>query len=613
MFRTAKIASLARRALLGFVLSMALVACQNAADSAPPPSTTVVINSASTPAAPVQNESDQPTAADTPAVDESSPLAQPADFDWVFDETAEPINLSLSLAEDQAAEALIPVTGGSLTVTGPDGTRFTLDIPTDALLAETHIRMIPAVYVSGMPSGLEQTVLVQLEPEGLFFNDYATLTIVPTAAVPIDEQIMFGYHNHGEGMYLAPLVVDSEAVQLQILHFSGYGLSKGLLADLEPVRRRLGGSVEDRITSQVSSLLSQERQRKQLGMGEGQFPDLGPLMQEYMEKVVKPRIAAAGESCASGHLAMQTLLSLERQRQLLGVGGESGDSLMDQVIELMPDVGKICLQEEYELCRDEHIVHRILPAYLGIERQKQLLGIEDDSGGLIEGDGWNLVDNCLQFELEFESTGDFDYEGDGFTSQVRAKVPVRLAADSAEFKMTGSAPLDNYFFEFRLEDCNVTSNRGGATFEVFNLGLEVAYRGDEDQVGYVEDVKLVYYPGATTESFVINCEDQAPFSFPASSMWTGLYSITHADEISNEGGSAAGSPPSGGSLPGMGGMTGSMFMPVMPVVPEAHGFVATGWEMAGGELFATLEWQTQDGGLGLTENGVFNLYHRPVG
>ena len=129
--------------------------------------------------------------------------------------------------------------GGTLSATGADGTQYRLDIPGDALLVETKIRLIPAA-VTGLPFGGEQTYAAQLQPEGLTFNNFATLSILPAQEIPLKEQLFFGYQAEGKDVIFAPPVKDSKELKIQLLHFSGYGVTKGLLADPEIDARAAG-------------------------------------------------------------------------------------------------------------------------------------------------------------------------------------------------------------------------------------------------------------------------------------------------------------------------------------------------------------------------------------
>ena len=146
------------------------------------------------------------------------------------------------------------------------------------------------------------------------------------------------------------------------------------------------------------------------------------LLTQFREHVLKPRIAAAGESCAAGRLAIETVLSYGRQRQLLGMEEDS----LQETVDLMPTVARVCLKEEYELCRDEHIVHRMIPAILSVERQRQLLGVTSPEMDQVMAEAEDLAVKCLRFELEFKSLTEMTGEGARITSEVESKVTFHM-------------------------------------------------------------------------------------------------------------------------------------------------------------------------------------------
>ena len=191
-------------------------------------------------------------------------LGTPAfpDSQAIFAPTRPPIDLTVTLDPGAAVSAVIPVDGGDIEATGADGTVYHLSIPDDALVEATEIQMTPVASLDGLPTGGTVNYAVQLAPDGLQLFDFATLTITPSAELPIEEQLPFGYDGDGKGLFIATPVVDEPAIQLLIQHFSGYGVSRGLLADIEPERERLGGSEERRLQSQVAEALVRERQRQ---------------------------------------------------------------------------------------------------------------------------------------------------------------------------------------------------------------------------------------------------------------------------------------------------------------------------------------------------------------
>jgi len=537
----------------------------------------------------------------------STPKPPPAQA-YVFEQNNDPIQLQVSLDEASAAEALIPVAGGSLSASGPDGTIFTLEIPGDALLVETRIRMIPLQDLSGLPFGSGTLMAVQLEPAGLSFNNFVTLKIEPAAEIPIDQQIFYDYQGESNTLGLAIPVVDSREIRLKLLHFSGYGVTKGLLADVESVRQRLGGDVEARLQSAMAEKLSRARQKALLGAEDAQDEiDFEGAMREYIDKVLKPRLAAAGESCAAGRLAMQSLLGISRQAQLLGAEDISNE-LQAEFAKLFDTVGMVCLKEEYELCKEKHIVHRMIPVWLGIERQLQLLGASDGSGpqSELQKAARDYTERCLNFELKFESEGEFDDGGGGgYTSSVESKIPLKF--DSSQITISGSSALINTDFSFRVKGCSTESIRGGGEFAVMSMGYVTDTRTPNDQLGYVRDIKLSYFPGTTSEVFKVTCEDTPTYTSPPSLLWTAIFVVTHRSEIT------AGSEGGVGAPPDFSGMFsgGGMAMPNMSLDPKSMGFQMEEWEVPAGELFAQKEWIREYAEVNLVERGTFKLYHRP--
>ncbi len=517
------------------------------------------------------SDSSEPTTSGATSVPPvlSGTTSQPTDLAWIYDTPYDPINLTITLDESHQAEAVIPVEGGILTATGLDGTTYTLEIPPDALPVETHISLTPVENLAGLPFSDEKAYAVQLAPEGLAFLNFVTLTIIPAQDIQLGEQIMFGFQADGQALSLTMPGMDPGSIQIQLLHFSGAGVSKGLLADTEAVRRRLGGEVEARLESAIAAALQQARQDGQ--SVESLAATLQGYLNEYMEKVVKPRVAAAGESCAAGRLAIETLLRAERTLALLGLSSEDS-SLRSQLADVIGTMSEVCMKEEYELCRDDHIVHRIVTAWLTLLRQMQLIGA--DSSGL-EQQGREYVEKCLRFELELDSTALTQFGPALFESRVTSKVSLQATVNGFEVTIEGEAPAYNESFTVTLPGCTTEPTRGGGTFSVLRLNFDIDTTSVEDKLGFVRDLRLLYEPGTTSETFTMTC---AGFSPPAPAvLWSELFVVAHEDDMSSE------------------------------------GFLAQGWEILAEELFATKEWnetKNVEGGT-VTENGSFNLYHRP--
>ncbi len=525
----------------------------------------------------------------------SSKGASIGDVSEALSPDTEPVIVTTTVDQPKAASARIGPDGGTLTATGADGSKYSLEIPAGALVEEIEVRMTPITSMDGLPLAEGLAAGVQLEPEGMTFYDAVTLTIKPAETLPVDQTLPIGSSGETGALYIPFIEPDRDTIRLKLLHFSSAGVSKGFLADIEPERKRLGGDVETRLISLANAELVRARQAGEENPNANAelMQALEYLMKQFEEYVIKPRLAAAGESCAAGRLAMQTVLGYERQRQLLGMPDSGG---LEKFTDLMPTVSRVCLQEEYELCRDEHIVHRMVPAILGVERQRQLLGDVSAEMDQVIAEAEDLAVKCLRFELEFESVTEFPTgEGGHVTSEVESKVTVQYERGSLT-PPSGSSALENSNFEFELPPGGCTANpaRGGGTFTVISLNWLVASDGIEDQVGHVEDVLLRYDPGETTESIgAIKCPfGIGPGEMPVSGWWSRFFFGTHSDEAAmDDSGSASGFNPT--DLNSVVGMT----------------YLATGWEVSGDELFAEREWEKDVAGV--TEEGSFKLYHRP--
>lgn len=298
--------------------------------------------------------------------------------------------------------------GGQLTATAADGTVFTLTVPALALVDQNPVTITMTPYATVNPGlGAESNYAVKLEPEGLQTTaQFIELTITPPAGTtwPVAEQIPFAYEGANNLVNLA-LVKPTQEVKLLLPHFSSYGLAlakKGFAASVEAARHRLGGDAESQLALEFSLKLAEERQRALLGAFNNNLgATFDDYMHRYVEQVLKPRYAAKGGSCAAAKLFAQSFLGAERLMALLGGGASLAKYGFDVSLSEALDGDEVCMREEYELCRDNHIITRILPAYLGVARQHALLG---SPTAFFDSRLTTYVKKCLKFSLQVQST-----------------------------------------------------------------------------------------------------------------------------------------------------------------------------------------------------------------
>jgi hypothetical protein len=257
--------------------------------------------------------------------------APPAD---TFTRPASPRLVTSTLEDTRAASATIGRAGGAFSATGADGTKYTFTVPPNALPEDTAITMTPIASTTGAPWTVARGV--RFAPAGLQVYRYATLQIEPPAdlQVPIDEQVMMGAEA-GELFIATP---DRSATpRIKVLHFTDYWFARMTRAQLDAQRLRSPTLASLALEQQVAAMLAVARQCQLLGGDDCGSDDIGATLgsnsiyKSWVDNVVKPLIASA-KFCEDYKNIIRLSLGLERQRQLLGVGednsfGESTSSL----------------------------------------------------------------------------------------------------------------------------------------------------------------------------------------------------------------------------------------------------------------------------------------------
>jgi hypothetical protein len=475
-------------------------------------------------------------------------------------------DVSIVLEDSARVAKLMPVEGGSISATGEDGSAYSLTFPSDALLVETEISLTPVARADGLPFGGDRTYAVQLGPDGLRLNNYAVLTITPATPIDLERQVMFEYLHDGRDVILASPVIDSREIKINVLHFSGSGVTD---AQIATDREILGAYAERQLQDAVNETMGYERQHSLLcdtcppTVDPGWYDEAAAA---FDEQVVKPRVAAAGDSCEAGKLALNTVLGVGRQSELIGrLDSPTYPGLIDRV-------ARMCVIEEFEDCVEHHRFFLMLPLYMGLARQQELGHFYSDA---TMAEARELTSKCLTFRLEFESTGKevvrgtYDYE-----SSVIATIMLRF--NPATDLVGGNADYTNTDYEMHAPNCAVTTTPGGGLFRVFALLWDVDPGQPDRHGGYpdaqIGDFTMAYMPDISHESAMLKCPGMGamPMALPA---WSLAYYGVHEELFTKT------------------------------------GLVNQDWEIEGGELFATKEWDMAKDTF--SEAGEFELYHVP--
>lgn len=250
-----------------------------------------------------------------------------------FDAPANPVNVTVELDETNSTSGMFSTNGSVMSLTGADGTVFTLEIPPGALEADTAITMTVVKSMGGAPLSRD-IFAVQLEPSGLLLNEIATLTIQPAQEIPVKNQVVFGYEGRGEDYHLAMVDPNSREIKVKLMGFSGAGV--GFAADVDWAKNLSiqANGARERLAHEFGKITQAERQRQLLGESdEASRAEWGDAFQKNLEKfydqVVQKELAAAELDCSRAEQALHDLIQVERQKQLLGLSESDQPKIVD--------------------------------------------------------------------------------------------------------------------------------------------------------------------------------------------------------------------------------------------------------------------------------------------
>jgi len=192
------------------------------------------------------------------------------------------------------------------------------------------------------------------------------------------------------------------------------------------------------------------------------------------------------------------------------------------------------MKEEFELCRDKHIIHRIYPYWRRNVSLRKAFEIPEDAETAIEK---VYVEKCLKFDLEIESSIDQSMNIPFYTTKVKTTLPFEFKYSEVEKKnsVEGESEIENTSFtvSYPVPGCQETAKPGvgDGKFFVLDMIIKNDRNSSEDILGFTKDLNLYYLPGTTNEYYSINCPWQGKIeSDPNFSAWTAAYETIHANE-----------------------------------------------------------------------------------
>ncbi|MFL5680489.1 MAG: hypothetical protein ACJ77B_07805 [Chloroflexota bacterium] len=417
----------------------------------------------------------------------------------------------ITYAEQTAAAAEMTATfdaGGTVRATAADGTTFELALPHGAVLDDTVIRMTPLADVKAAGDGPVHAV--KLEPEGLRFFAPGRLTITPSSAIPVENQVMFQATGAGEEVAAALVDARSEPIVLLVEHFSvaGVAYAKSQAAWLiNHARERLNALSHD-----VATTLQAERVR-QLRGGVDPDPAVWDNVKATFDLAERDVISylhqASTLTCAATQDYIHGLLALEREREVIGLASDATHAATDaEAVKAIDASFKVCEKESIQECREKKDPAVLVKFWVNWDRQRALRGYEDPVAAVGDfeararrlcGSDYKIdktvtaTELNVTFEIRYTATKCGGPEGDwvidstgslrgyGGTAAIGGPVTVEIAEGTLSGPVEGVA-------NFSAEDGRETTGqfRGTATF----------VEGAQDSEGSRLDLKITSGSGS---------------------------------------------------------------------------------------------------------------------
>jgi len=261
-----------------------------------------------------------------------------------FTTPSDGMNVKVELDKKQTSSQKLGKTGGSVSLTSADGSKFTLEVPANALDAETEITMTAIKTLDGAPLDSNTPTAVQLGPSGLLFNEMLTLTIVPAKEVPLEKQVMFGYEGEGEDYHMAPVDPKSKEIKIKLMSFSGAGVGSASDSAWTANMMLHASNASTRLRQEFAKATQTARREALLGNESGTTEELvAPFVKDFIDQVVLVEMAAAMVDCRNAKKALHDLIFIERQTQLAGLADSGvGSPKFKERTDKLLEIGKEC-------------------------------------------------------------------------------------------------------------------------------------------------------------------------------------------------------------------------------------------------------------------------------
>jgi hypothetical protein len=444
----------------------------------------------------------------------------------------------------RAVTVRIPTAGGTLSTTAADGSRFTLEIPKDALLSDRDVTLTPVSSIGGLPLSGGLAAAVHVEPEGLVLYESATLTIEPAAAVSRSEAITFSYQGAGAEFFLHPPLPGAGAIRVPVLHFTGFGVGRGTKADVDAQALRLPTLEVDQLSQRLAVVVLPLFRAGTFGAAVSSYAGAHTLavavcsdnFAEYLRGEYSGLAGQLADAIRDCRL-LRAHLPLFRQYLLLVRGMECDSKLTretDNVRELILSGQTFCFNESFTRCT----VNADATQVIEIERWAQELR-RDGHFEIVDPDKEH---KCLHFDLSVDSSMEqhsdvvgeerVQWKSQSHLATTSAGLPVAFKDSTGRYEGSGAFNYLSASFSGTADtSCAISvAPKSGSTLAVKRL--DIAF---DTSLGYTVPLpprlRLHYDIGEPKETtrkvcFLPTIDETAPTAW-----YRAAYEAAHTDEF----------------------------------------------------------------------------------
>ena len=169
-----------------------------------------------------------------------------------------PLAIKVDVDELRRMSSVITAGGGEVSVSDAFGTRYTLTLPTNAVLEPVVVRMTVVTNLSGLPFSDTKPSGILLEPEGMQFPTPGRLTVEYLRRQPGTNATSFWLSGDGHELGLLPDQIISNRVEMAVYHFSTYGVANAIVSEIQAQTQQTSpdgfGNLEQQIANELRPL-----------------------------------------------------------------------------------------------------------------------------------------------------------------------------------------------------------------------------------------------------------------------------------------------------------------------------------------------------------------------